>query len=63
MEGVVPSLGPGLRLAEEAELSLGWYGYVDESDDISLCDEEGETESGEVVDEVFAGVVAIVKDS
>lgn len=50
MDGVTRSTYPAVVLAEEAQLALGWYGYVDESELETLCDANGETSDGETVD-------------
>lgn len=60
VEGVVRTLGRAIPVAESAQLDACWYGYVDESDDAELCDETGETVNGDVVDQVFECVVALV---
>jgi hypothetical protein len=59
-DGIIRSLGPALRLAEDAILEQGYYGYVDEGDDEQLCTADGETEDGEVVDRPFPCVIAVV---
>lgn len=62
-DGIVRSLGPALGMAEEAELEIGYYGYVDEGDDERLCDEDGETDDGEQVDIPRPCVIAVVNIS
>jgi hypothetical protein len=59
-DGVIRTLGPALRAAEEAHLEFKWYGYVDGGYDEELCDAEGETLDGEIVDEVKPCVLATV---
>lgn len=51
MDGVTRSTYPAIVLAEDALLELGWYGYVDGEGDEILCDSNGETNDGELVDE------------
>lgn len=51
MDGVTRSTYPAVVIAEETTLELGWYGYVDGGDDEVLCDSDGETSDGEMVDE------------
>lgn len=62
-DGIVRSLGPAIRMAEDAHLEAGFYGYVDEDTDEMLCDENGETEDGEEVDEPRPCVIAYVNVS
>jgi len=49
-DGVVRILSHALSVAEDATLDAGWYGYVDESRDETVCNSTGETADGEVVD-------------
>lgn len=51
MDGLTRSTYPAVVIAEEAQLHVGWYGYVDESSDETLCDVDGETSDGETVDQ------------
>jgi len=51
MDGITRSTYPAVVLAEETQLELGWYGYIDEGYDEVLCNEHGETSDGETVDE------------
>jgi hypothetical protein len=60
MEGVVRSLGPALSAAEDAELSVGWFGWIDGEDDPTFCNKDGETPYGDEVDEARACVIARV---
>lgn len=61
MSGVVRSLGPALRIAEAAELEVGYFGHVvDEDDEFTFCDETGENVYGEKVKVVIPCVIARV---
>jgi hypothetical protein len=60
MDGLTRSLFPAIQAAEEAQLGLGWYGYVDESSSETLCDSSGETSDGETVDEPRPCVYALI---
>lgn len=61
MSGVIRSLGPAIRSAEEAVLDFGYYGYVDGDERYpALCDSELLTVSGETVDQPRPCVVARV---
>lgn len=59
-DGVTRSTFPAICIAEEASLSLGWYGYVDESPEETRCDVNGETNDGETVDEPRPCVYALI---
>lgn len=59
MDGVIRSLGPALRAAEEADLETGWFGTTD-NDETLLCSEDGWTARGEAVTEAFPCVIARV---
>ena len=58
-DGLIPSLGPAIRLAQEATLSLGWYGTNDDDED-QLCDEDGWTTAGEAVRDPKRCVLAVI---
>lgn len=58
-DGLIPSLGPAIRLAGEATLSLGWYGTNDDDED-ELCDQDGWTAGGEAVRDPQRCVLALV---
>jgi hypothetical protein len=59
-DGVVRTLGPALRFAEEATLETEWYGYVDGQLNETLCNAAGETDDGNLVDEPRACIVATI---
>jgi len=64
VEGVVRSLGPGIAAAEEAELEVGWFGYVDGEDEPTLCESGGYTEEGdEVLEAVPCAIARVVVHS
>ena len=58
-DGLIPSLGPAIRLAQEATLSLGWYGKNDDDED-ELCDEDGWTAAGGAVRDPKRCVLAVI---
>ena len=61
MDGIVPSTGPALLLAKEAEIKLAWIGYKDDDkDDLSLCDKDGWTNDGALLNDVKRCVVALI---
>ena len=52
-DGSATSLGEGCRLVEDAQVTQGYAGIVDNDIDFSACDELGETREGDEVDEVL----------
>jgi hypothetical protein len=52
-DGSVVSLGQGFSSLESSTVVQGFAGYVDESLDLYLCDEYGETQDGDYVDQVI----------
>lgn len=52
-DGSADSLGSGFRMAEAGIITTGYCGFVDEERHLSLCDKEGETYYGDVVDSIF----------
>jgi hypothetical protein len=48
-DGVIPSLGPAIRLASEAVLSMAWFGTDEDGEDV-LCSSDGWTAGGERID-------------
>jgi hypothetical protein len=53
-DGVVDSLGEGFRKVEDGCMSYyGHSGYVDGDTELTSCDMYGETDYGDIVDEVF----------
>jgi hypothetical protein len=51
-EGVADSLGDGYRSIDTATVSCGYAGEVEGSRELHVCDEEGETSYGDLVDSV-----------
>ena len=51
-DGISISLGHGYKAVESAVISNGYAGEVDGDIDLSVCDEQGETPQGDVVDDV-----------
>lgn len=53
-DGVVDSLGEGFRKVENSDKSYyGHCGYVGGDTELTSCDMYGETDYGDIVDEVF----------
>jgi hypothetical protein len=52
-DGQVVSLGEGYRAVESGVVVYGYAGFIDDEIYLSACDENGETDRGEIVDEVF----------
>ncbi len=53
-DGVVISLGEGYRAVESGNIVEGFAGYVDGDDELTFCDEHGETFYGDFVESVVA---------
>jgi hypothetical protein len=51
-DGTAVSLGDGFRALDEALVTHGYAGVVDDAIDFAVCDVNGETREGDVVDEV-----------
>lgn len=52
-DGQVISLGEGYRSVESGVVVYGYAGFVDGEIYLSVCDKNGETDRGEIVDEIF----------
>jgi hypothetical protein len=52
-DGVVDSLSDGFRIIEDCVALLGFVGLLPGEREYTVCDSEGETEYGDVVDEVI----------
>lgn len=52
-EGSVSSLFAGFDAIEKGDVSFGYAGYVDSDIDLETCNEFGETQYGDEVDEVL----------
>jgi hypothetical protein len=53
-DGAVDSLGEGFRKVENGYMSYyGHCGYIDGDTELTSCDMYGETDYGDIVDEVF----------
>lgn len=52
-DGIAVTLGEGYRLAESADITFTYAGYVDDSLDLSLCDDDGMTYNGDTTDDLF----------
>lgn len=49
-EGLVFTLGNGFKSIDSATIVQGYAGYVDGDDELSKCDENGETKYGDAVE-------------
>jgi hypothetical protein len=49
-DGISVTLGNGFQAIESAHVSYGYAGEVDGDIDLTVCDEDGETEYGDAVD-------------
>lgn len=52
-DGSVISLGQGFAALDGAEVTTGYAGEVDGDRDFTVCDEDGETAYGDVVDKIL----------
>lgn len=52
-DGVSDSLADAFRCLESSETKHIWAGYVDEGNQLEICDQYGLTEYGDLVDEIF----------
>ena len=50
-DGVADSLAEGFSMLAEAAIQTGWSGIIDSETEYTFCDENGETEYGDYVDE------------
>lgn len=50
-DGVESSLAEGFKSIETAKVVYGWAGFLPEELEYSVCDEFGETEYGDIVEE------------
>jgi hypothetical protein len=49
-DGVSDSLGDGFKLLESAYVSVGWAGIIIDEKEYWACNEDGETEYGDIVE-------------
>ena len=52
-DGVAISLGDGFNLIEKCFPNYGWTGIIKDEEDYVVCNQDGETEYGEVVESVL----------
>ncbi len=52
-DGVADSLADGFKLLDGVEIQHLWAGVLDAENDLTICDEDGETFYGDVVDVAF----------
>lgn len=48
-DGVADGLGGGFAMIAEGKVDFGWAGTIEEERELTVCDEDGETEYGDVV--------------
>ena len=53
-DGVTDSLAQAFRCLESSQFEYLYAGYVDEDNELQICDVVGLTEYGDIVDEIFA---------
>jgi len=52
-DGISDSLGGGYRLAEAGLVTHGYCGFIDGEIFLTVCNEFGETDSGDTVDQIL----------
>lgn len=52
-DGIADSLSDGFQLIADAHFEAGWAGILEGENDYTFCDESGETEYGDYVEEVI----------
>jgi hypothetical protein len=52
-EGVVDSLKEGFDAVRNADITIGWAGFLDDDPEMIACDSSGETAYGDLVAEPF----------
>jgi uncharacterized protein involved in tolerance to divalent cations len=52
-DGVAISLGDGFNLIDKCSPNYGWSGIIEDEEEYSVCDENGETEYGDLVDSIL----------
>lgn len=50
-DGVCHSLADGFRLLEGVKANYGWAGYLEDETYLTVCDELGETQYGDILNE------------
>jgi hypothetical protein len=51
-DGISDSLGDGFKLIEEKVIRIGWAGVLPDDKEYAYCDEDGETEYGDQVENI-----------
>jgi hypothetical protein len=52
-DGVAISLGDGFNLIDKCSPNYGWAGIIEGEEEYAVCDENGETEYGDLVDSIL----------
>lgn len=50
-DGIADSLSDGFKMIEQAHIEAGWAGIIEGEKEYYACDENGETEYGDLVEE------------
>ena len=53
-DGIVDSLSDGFKILENSKVDEGFAGILEGELEYTACDEDGETEYGDFVEEIFA---------
>lgn len=52
-DGIADSLANGFSMIETGTIDTGWAGFLEEETELIYCDEEGETEYGDIVEKTI----------
>jgi ABC-type transport system substrate-binding protein len=50
-DGIADSLGDGFKLVENSNITIGWGGIIIDETEYWSCNEDGETEYGDIVED------------
>jgi hypothetical protein len=53
-DGIADSLSNGFSMIENATIQTGWAGFLEEETEFTYCDEQGETEYGDIVEKTIS---------
>lgn len=51
-DGIADSLGDGFKLLEKSVVSHNWAGFMEEDNEINLCDDSGYTLYGDFIEDI-----------
>lgn len=53
-DGIADSLSDGFKMLEDATIDTGWAGFLPQESELTYCDENGETEYGDIVEKTIS---------